>query len=165
MCILRMQSWLNGTDIFNDNRMHDEIEEKLRRIFNDSPRCECQVVYALSRIRKYLERSSSCDYHSALEFYCDWGLHIDIRNINRVRDVLVVGETNFNDFIHFKNIFGCFLRDNRFPENWVQNAQWNALKDILFCIYSDTPLIIRLPTLTKLQVARRDGIIILEIAA
>lgn len=130
--------------------MKDNIFEKLQRELGSSVSDDCQVVFVLTRIRKYFETLESKDMYLPLKFYCDWTLHTEIDNTDAVRDVI----DEFKDFnstglefpelVHFGHVLNSFLKDANLPRNWVSEPEnWKRLKDIMQGIYSDTPLILK----------------------
>lgn len=130
--------------------MHDNILEKIRRELEKDVVDDCQVVFVLTRIRKYLERCEEKSCHVALKFYCDWVLHTSIVNTKRVENILLGGNLpsdnkRFDNFEHFASTLNAFLRDNGISNKWVstEDDNWARLKCILFDIYSDTPLVIK----------------------
>ncbi|MFA5870908.1 MAG: hypothetical protein WC842_03420 [Candidatus Paceibacterota bacterium] len=75
---------------------HIEILEKLNTELQKDIQDECQVIYILSRIRKYLEDKNEKKQYIYLNFYCNWALHSRINDTKAVNVIL-------NDFISGKD--------------------------------------------------------------
>lgn len=132
----------------------DTVRDKIKREIERGVVDECQVVFVLSRIRKYIEfnNSSKDAKYEPVKFYCNWALHTKITDIRSVRDVLAEStdyDSNDTGFVwleHFRRVMSDFLVCEGLPNKWVSNgADWDKLKEILHDIYGDTPLIIRSP--------------------
>ena len=152
--------WLRPKIIY----MHDAILEKLKRELEKDVVDECQVVFVLSRIRKYLERCEQKSYHEALKFYCDWVLHTRIHNTKRVENILLGNNLTsdskrFDNFEHFASTLDAFLQDNGISNKWIyiKGDSWEKLKCILFDIYSDTPLFISSTDLEEELTINKSG--------
>ena len=77
------------------------ILEKLQRALQQDLREECQVVYILVEIRKFIEQAGDLDNYHALDFHCSLALHTTVTRVgarrilerfNRAYPMLVKGE-------------------------------------------------------------------------
>ncbi len=131
--------------------MQLELLTKLDKALNENIVNEYQVVYILSRIRKYLELERSIDGFIDLFFFCNWALHADINRkisellIKKLKDILYKGK-----FVEADVLFESFFLDLKkfialfkLPDKILQTENKIALSNYLIEIYSDTPLIIK----------------------
>ena len=122
-----------------------EILEKLKRELEKDITGESQVVYILSRVRKYLEIKNLKGKYRNLNFYCNWGLHAKIDRTEPVADILrevaKLSEkgVKFLTFEHLRTDLKNFFKENNIPEN-ILDKQWLEFTRLLIDIYSDTPL-------------------------
>lgn len=122
-----------------------EIIEKLKSELGKEIESESQVVYILSRIRKYLELTNQKKRYKYLNFYCNWALHAKIDRTESVADILrgissqTVEGIRFLTFEHLKEDLKKFFKDNDIAENAL-DKQWLKFARLLVDIYSDTPL-------------------------
>lgn len=122
-----------------------EILEKLNKELEKDINNEAQVVYILSRIRKYLELKNQKSKYKYLNFYCNWALHAKLERTEPISDVLRgVSKLNeigirFLTFEHLKMDLKNFFRKNDIPED-ILDKQWLKFRSLLRDIYSDTPL-------------------------
>jgi hypothetical protein len=129
--------------------MQTQIISKLNEFLKNEIKSEADVVYILSRIRKLWESLGKPDKYTKLIFYCDWALHTNIKNTDRVEYELkqFINDTFSNeiiDFTLFKKEFQIFLKDFELPYFTIDNEnKFNNLREILIQIYSDTPLYIK----------------------
>lgn len=124
---------------------HLEILEKLKKELNRDIQEESQVVYILSRIRKYLEQTNLHKNYKYIIFYCNWALHSKLDRTEPVSDLLrevtVMSETGvkFLTFQLFHADLKKFFRENSIQEN-ILDKQWLKFTELLIDIYSDTPV-------------------------
>lgn len=126
------------------------IFEKLQREFGRGVVDECQVVFVLSRIRKYLDATKLKERFAPLYFYCNWALHTEIGSTKSIKVVLYEftnhekNNMEFVELVHFGRTLKDFLINAKFPARWVSEKEdWGKLKRILHDIYSDTPLFVK----------------------
>ncbi len=123
-----------------------EILEKLNTEINKDITEESQVVYILSRIRKYLEIKNLKSQYKYLNFYCNWILHSKIDRTEPVIDILRefdngTDEGKFLEFNYFYNDFKSFLDSEGLDSEKIL-GKVNYLKfiNLLLDILSDTPV-------------------------
>lgn len=128
-----------------------QIFEKLSKKLKTSPLIESDVVYILSRVRKLIE----IDYLKSkkkrwiiLWFYCSFALHAIMdknipepiyENLKKIENGTDYSSIGFNDF--HKDFF-LFLQENKLPQSIYTNNKVQEFNDLLFSIYSDTPIIV-----------------------
>lgn len=122
-----------------------EILEKLNRELGKDIHEECQVIYILSRIRKYLEIKNQKSQYKHLNFYCNWALHSKIDRTEPVADVLrefIEGrdDEKFLQFDHLVDDLRKFLKDNKLSEKLFETENFLRFVNLLVDIYSDTPV-------------------------
>jgi len=122
-----------------------ELIEKIRGELDKGISEESQVIYILSRIRKYLEIKNQKEQYKWLNFYCNWALHSRIDNTKSVTDVLrefISGDnTGFLSFDHLKDDLKKFLVDNELSLKLIDDPDsYYQFVNLLIDIYSDTPL-------------------------
>ena len=131
----------------------NEILEKIKKELDTEISSECQVVYILSRIRKYLEILNENDKkidrkYKYLKFFCDWALHSKINRTKHIKEILPNPNTpRRKTFVFFKKLrceLGSFLSETGLPRQIVKDEKkWQTLLILLNGIYADTPLIVR----------------------
>jgi len=128
----------------------DVLLEKLKRELGRNVEDELQVVFVLSRIRKYLEVSGLKKTCASLKFYCDWALHQEIHGTYNVRELLrdfasdKSDDFSFLQFAHLRVCLSEFIEKEEIVSKWVScKEQWVRLQDVLWDIYSDTPLYVK----------------------
>ncbi len=141
------------------NKLKDELEKGIET--------EAQVVYILSRIRKYLELRNFPGQYKQLNFYSNWALHTKIDRTEPVRDVLLEFlnqplEARFLRFTHFHQELKKFLVDHNLPTKIVDDQKsFNDFRKILIKIYSDTPLEVyigkKIITLSKTEITSENA--------
>lgn len=123
-----------------------EILEKLNREINKKIFEESQVVYILSRIRKYLETKELKRKYKYLNFYCNWALHSRINRTEPVSEILRdfnngIDNGKFLKFEYFYNDFKSFLDDEKLnSEIILENENYLRFINLLLDILSDTPV-------------------------
>ncbi|MDD2890618.1 MAG: hypothetical protein PHE49_08285 [bacterium] len=130
-----------------------EILKKLDRELQKDIHEECQVVYILSRIRKYLEIKNQKGQYKYLNFYCNWALHAKIDRTEPVVDVLHEFIEGHDDgkFLHFHPLFDDlrnFLKDNNLSEKLFEEENLWRFANLLVDIYSDTPIEVKKRVIT-----------------
>ena len=70
-----------------------EIFSKLAQALDEDITTEAQVVYILSRLRKYLEITGQKKTYKDLNFYCNWALHSKLERTEPVAEALL-------DYLH-----------------------------------------------------------------
>lgn len=122
-----------------------EILEKLNRELEKDIHDECQVIYILSRIRKYLELRNLKQKYKVLNFYCNWALHSKIDRTEPISDILRGFIKNNDDrLLKFDGLpqdLRRFLEENNLSLYIITDIE-NYLRfaNLLVGIYSDTPL-------------------------
>lgn len=123
----------------------EQILEKLNRELEKEIHSECQVIYILSRIRKYLELKNLKKKYKFLNFYCNWSLHSKIDRTEPVADVLrefIKGsdEGKFLDFDYFVKDLRRFLKENQLSERILETSNYLKFLNLLLDICSETPV-------------------------
>ena len=124
----------------------DEILAKLRGALVEDIADEYQVVFILSRIRKFLEFRNIKPKYKHLNFYCNWALHAKIGRTEPIADVLheLIRGTDEHMFLNFKPLVSDmkkFLISNDLPTKILDdNGNYLRFANLLANIYSDTPL-------------------------
>jgi len=126
----------------------DELIEKLRKEISRDTFDESNVVFILTRIRKYLELTEQRDTYPYLWFYCNWALHPKIDRKLPLAVETMFGDyfskkdgKQFWDFDHLKDDLIELLKFVELPLDIVQTPQrFNSFKSKLFEIYSNTPV-------------------------
>ncbi len=124
----------------------EEILRKLNDALKKNINDECQVVYILSRMRKYLESKDIESKYKYLTFCCNWALHPRINRTKSVADVLLefVKGTDGGRFLRFDPLLSDlrkFLNDQDLSREIVDNNEnWWRFLNLLVDIYADTPL-------------------------
>lgn len=122
-----------------------EIIEKLKKELGKDIKDESQVVYILSRIRKYLELKNQKSKYKYLNFYCNWALHAKLDRTEPISDGLrEIAKLNeegikFLTFRHLQTDLKNFFGKNNIRED-ILDKQWLNFSNLLVDIYSDTPL-------------------------
>ncbi len=119
------------------------------------------MVYILSRIRKILEAESKevKSRYKKLKFYCDWSLHIEIKNTDSISDELInlsddiLSSHNFFAYKSFHKEIKKFLKEYNIQTSIYKNFE-NLLdfNQKLTDIYSDTPLIVKFTKKKKITI-------------
>lgn len=122
-----------------------EILEKLNRELEKDIHEECQVVYILSRIRKYLESKNQANQYKYLNFYCNWALHSKISKTEYVGDFLreFINHSDDDNFLKFDSLVDDlrkFLIANNLSEKLFEQKNFLRFTNLLVDIYSDTPV-------------------------
>lgn len=123
-----------------------EILEKLNKEISKDITEESQVVYILSRIRKYLEIKDIKSKYKYLNFYCNWVLHSKIERTQPVIEILRDFNNGSDDgkFLKFEYLYtdlNSFLKDEGLDSN-IFFAKENYLRfiNLLLDVLSDTPV-------------------------
>jgi len=123
-----------------------EILKKLNIELEKDIYDECQVIFILSRIRKYLEMQNLKNKFKYLNFYCNWALHSKIDRTERIADVLrefIKGKDRekFLTFTHLKKDLEIFLNAFSLSTKIIyDNDNYLRFINLLVDIYSETPL-------------------------
>jgi hypothetical protein len=161
-----------------EQRMRDDIIEKLRSHLEEGIAQEKDVVYLLAQVRKILEKDSTAR-PVALWMYCHWALHVDLDRDRTTLDFLnkidSYIQTNiagfltpsppssvsdeyhlFRDLLHcdsFRRELGEFLKKNSLPcELCDQANRWHAFMSAYYGVIDDGSLSVqsqRLSTIDK----------------
>lgn len=145
----------------------EEILRKLSDVLTGDIKNEYQVVYILSRIRKYLELKNKKSKYKYLNFYCNWALHTKLDRTEPVADVLrdFINHKDSGSFLKFEPLIKelkTFLNEYGLPDRIIEEPEnCQRFLNILVDIYSDTPLEVypeekRIITITK--PSRKHGI-------
>lgn len=124
----------------------EEILRKLSNVLKEDIQNECQVVFILSRIRKYLELKEIKREYKFLNFYCNWALHSKINRTESVSEVLnnFIKSTDGGNFLNFDYLVDDlkkFIDKYCLPDKIIKdNENYKRFVNLLFGIYSDTPL-------------------------
>lgn len=126
-----------------------QLIEKITKALEGDVAEEPQVVYVLSRIRKYLELNRISSKYKYLNFYCNWALHSRIDNTKDLDELGIFGnEDNFDLEISFMIHQQFFHELAEFCKEFL-GGEMGTYKDrdkltrTLNAILSDTPLIIK----------------------
>ncbi|MGB2580770.1 MAG: hypothetical protein WBC83_03685 [Minisyncoccia bacterium] len=124
---------------------HIEILEKLNRELEKDIHEECQVIYIMSRIRKYLESKNQKNKYKYLNFYCNWALHSKIERTEPVVDILreFIEDRDNGSFLQFDHLvtdLRDFLNENGLSEKLFKKENFLRFVNLLVDIYSDTPV-------------------------
>ena len=127
---------------------------------------ECQVVYILSRIRKYLESTNKKREYKFLNFYCNWALHAKIDRSEPIGDVLraFINQPDDDKFMNFEYLheelkkFLSALGLN--ATHFFERDNYLRFMNLLVDIYSDTPVEVypdqkRVITITRAESAKK----------
>lgn len=145
------------------NMAQPEIQEKLVKALTEDIHSEAQVVYILSRIRKYLEILGHTKDFRVLRFYCNWALHTKIERTEAVTTGLrefIAGkdEGKFINFDYFLTDLRKFLVDFAFPTKLLDDkTNFIRFMNLLVAVYSDTPLIVPAEESRTITIAKPEG--------
>lgn len=132
--------------------MKNDILDKLKFEIAKDEIDEIKVIYYLSRIRKILEIDKNVKAYKVLKFYCDWALHSHIDNTQLVSSVLrevffggnIIDLSNFSNFSDFDSELKSFFKEYAIESSLYSNSSnLRKFHDVLWQIYTDTPLIFR----------------------
>jgi hypothetical protein len=138
-----------------------EILDKLNVELEKDITSECQVVYILSRIRKYLEFDNKRQEYKYLNFYCNWAMHTQIDRTEPMVDELVAFINNkdkgFLNFDYFKNDLLKFLKEKDLSTKVIDDApNFYRFINLLIDIYTDTPLIVKGIKTTRITISKPE---------
>ncbi len=123
-----------------------EILEKLQYEIQKNITEESQVVYILSRIRKYLEIKNLKGNYKYLNFYCNWALHSKIDRTEPVVEILRdfnngTDEGKFLKFGYFYDDLKSFLDNEGLNSSTLlEKNNYLIFINLLLDILSDTPV-------------------------
>lgn len=138
--------------------MTNDIRDKLLTELSSPVDTETKAIYILSRMRKILEIDKKKKEYKALKFYCDWALHAEIEDISAVKELVegIVKQDGkslleFMKFKRFHEEFKRFLTEYGLPTD-IPDDEAKRLKfnQLLSSIYTDTPMVIKQVTKTKI---------------
>lgn len=141
------------------------VYQKVRDLINHGITRECEVVYLLSCIRKFLEQDKveqdKNDKWNRLKFYCDWALHaklsgpsaqcvldlfneahITCTNENNISEYLPQSVQDFSKFSGLVSEIKSFLGAKNIISNQQENYNWANFRFLYASIIEDCPLII-----------------------
>ncbi len=142
-----------------------DILTKLSKKLQTVPSSEEDIVYILSRIRKFLEIKNHPAKYSILNFYCNFALHTKIdkiipkelgQELKRVHDNLEYNHP-FLGYPKLHEQMVEFMREYSLPNFYTHpDFKGREFTEILNSIYSDTPVIVSFVTQYK-AVVNKDG--------
>ena len=145
----------------------EAILEKLNKELSKEIQEECQVIYILSRIRKYLEQNNKKSKYKVLNFYCNWALHSKMERTEPVagilRDFITANGEGFKNFGPFLEELNKFLKAYDLSREIISNLDnRKRFLNLLIDIYEDTPLEVypeekRIITIKKSKTLPKDG--------
>lgn len=139
----------------------EEILQKLNRELNKKIKNECQVIFILSRIRKFLELKDLKTKYKILNFYCNWALHVKIDRTDCVRSILkdFIEHKDNDRFLFledFKDELKIFLEDFDLPMDILKIENYKPFFRLLVDIYSDTPVEFRYEQKKIIKMNKQD---------
>lgn len=138
-----------------------DILDKLRNQILQDISNECQVLYILAEIRKYLDsNNTSNSKYSNLYFYCNWVLHIKMdrtpakvilkrfetyidknKDLKEISKIFIKKEADFYLLTSLRRELKDFFRENNLPNQLLVDKNWSKFKQLLIEILKDCPLI------------------------
>ncbi len=136
--------------------MENSIKQKLADALTSEISQECQVMYILVEVRKFLDVAKVAGF-SSLRMYCNWVVHDKLSLPNAEADALLkafdeakeaqskgFGYTAHIPYLslsNFRNELRRFLMDNSLPTNIVDDEnQWKAFLYLYTTIIEDCPI-------------------------
>lgn len=138
--------------------MKNDTRLKLQKELDKNISQESEVIYVLLQIRKILETDKKEKEYRKLKFFCDWALHSQIDYIDPVKEIAEglaepIGiESKFSknahdDILNMRSLFKelrKFFDDHSFETSiFKSKISQSNFRDILWHIYSETPLIVK----------------------
>lgn len=124
----------------------DQILEKINKEIQKNINNECQVVYILSRIRKFLEFKKIQNKYKHLNLYCNWVLHPKIDKTGHLKETLqnFIEHKDDDKFLFFEYLtdeLKTFLKENDLSyKKLFETENYINFLNLLVDILSDTPL-------------------------
>lgn len=138
----------------------EEILEKINKELEKGINNESQVVYILSRIRKFLETNKQKGKYKYLNFYCNWILHSKLdekrttsflhdmfeqsidwnEDIKKIAEKIKSGHKNFFKLSNLKSDLKEFFKKYNL-KNDVLDRNWISFSIILLDIIKECPII------------------------
>ena len=142
-----------------------EIFSKLAQALDEDITTEAQVVYILSRLRKYLEITGQKKTYKDLNFYCNWALHSKLERTEPVADALreFLQGTDGGKFLSFDYLIEDlkkFIDKHGLPRKILEdNANFLRFINLLVGIYSDTPLTVTPEDTRTITIEKPDAML------
>lgn len=141
--------------------MQKAILEKVTPYLARAPQSECEVVYVLAEVHKFLERDGRQDAFERLNFYCNWALHAEMsrqvakRVLHEIDEAIATAAEDKWEFFHkfhleeLRKELQGFCASYGLPTNW-SSVDWHHFVHHFAGVVQDCPVkIAETPPTTK----------------